>query len=222
MNETATPAAKSAAKPKVEKVAVAMTDGRTVEFPLSRKISKDPVYDGETPIGVRFDFFNGETRTILLTEVNAFIRDYSSCHGLGQKIGDEWSGVLKQGGSIEDIVLTCDEMMTRLRGGSWDAETRGTGDSMAGASIIIKALVEVTKKDAAFVKGYLEKMLEDGKAGGLTRQKLYASFRNPKTAVGQVIRRIEEEKAAASTSFDADEMAAKMLAAAGMEPAAAE
>ena len=60
----------------------------------------------------------------------------------------------------------------------------------------------------------LEKMLEEGKAAGLTRQKLYASFRNPKTKVGQVVRRLEEEKAAAATAFDADDLATKMAEAA--------
>jgi hypothetical protein len=217
MSETATPtpAAAKVAKPKVEKVAVTMTDSRVVEFPISRKIQKEVLLDAAgAPIGVRFDFFNGETRTLLLAEVNAFIANYSACHGLGQKVGDEWSGVMKQGGTIEDIVLTCDQMFTRLRGGAWDAESTGTGDSMAGATVIIKALVEVTKRDAAWVKAFLEKMLEDGKATGLTRQKMYASFRDPKSQVGQVIRRLEEEKAAANASFNADDVAAQMLAAA--------
>ena len=214
MEATATAAETKAAKPKVEKVAVKMTDGRTVEFPLSRKISKDIVIENSVAVGTRFDFFNGETRVIRLDEISEALRAYAACHGLAQKVGDEWAGVLKEGGTMEDIVLTCDEMFARLRSGAWDSEARGRGDSMAGASLIIKALIEVTSKDAAFVKAYLEKMLEEGKAAGLTRQKLYASFRNPKTKVGQVVRRLEEEKAAAATAFDADDLATKMAEAA--------
>lgn len=216
MSETTTATTEAPKKPKVEKVSVSMTDGRTVEFPVSRKISKDVLLnEAGVAVGTRFDFANGETRTILLSELNEPTTAYAACHGLGQKIGDEWSGVLKQGGTLDDIVLTCDEMMARLRGGSWDAESRGSGDSMAGASMIIRALVEVTKKDAAFVKAYLEKMLADGKEKGLTRQKLYASFRNPASQVGQVIRRLEEEKAAANAAFDADDLATQMMEAAG-------
>jgi len=212
--QTATEAAKAPAKPKVEKISIKMEDGRTVEFPLSRKVDKTVVFDGAgTAIGVRFDYVNGSTRTFLREDLPAATDAYSSCHGLAQKVGDSTAGAKDKEMSVEDIVLAHDDIWGRLTKGEWNVE-RGSGDSMAGASIIIKALVEVTKKDAAWVKAYLEKMLEDGKAAGLTRQKMYASFRDPKSQVGQVIRRLEEEKAAANAAFDADDLAAKMMAAA--------
>ncbi len=218
MSETAAPetTAPKAARPKVEKISVSMTDGRTVEFPVSRKILKEVIIENGQPVGCRFDFANGETRSVYLTAFNDFIRNYSACHGALQKIGDEWSGTMKEGGTLEDVVMTCDEMIERLTGddGRWDSETRGSGDSLAGSSIIIKALVEVTKRDVAFVKAYLAKKLEEGKASGLTRQKLYASFRNPKSQTGAVIRRLEEEAAAKNATVDADAEVQRMLAAA--------
>ena len=211
---TTAAAAKPAAKPKVEKVAVKMTDGRTVEFPLSRKVDKTVVFDESgNAVGVRFDYFNGDTRTFPLSALPAATVSYSACHGVAQKVGDSTAGAKDKEMSVEDIVLEHDTLWERLTRGEWNVE-RGTGDSMAGATVIIKALVEVTKRDAAWVKAYLEKMLEEGKAGGLTRQKMYASFRDPKSQVGQVIRRLEEEKAAAQAAFNADDLAAKMMAAA--------
>lgn len=206
--------AKPAAKPKVEKISVKMTDGRTVEFPLSRKVDKTIVLDASgVAVGVRFDYVNGATRTFSTEQLPAATTAYSACHGLAQKIGDSTAGAKDKEMSVDDIVLEHDTLWERLLKGEWNVE-RGTGDSMAGATVIIKALVEVTKKDAAWVKAYLEKMLEDGKAGGLTRQKMYNSFRDPKSQVGQVIRRLEEEKAAANAAFNADDLAAKMMAAA--------
>lgn len=212
-NETAATPAAEAKRPKVEKISVKMTDGRTVEFPLSRKVDKTVIEVDGLPAGVRFDYVNGDTRTYLASELPAYCAAYSACHGLAQKVGDSTAGAKDKEMTVEDIVMSHDEIWARLVKGDWNVE-RGTGDSMAGASIIIKALVEVTKRDAAWVKAYLEKMLEDGKAGGLTRQKMYSSFRDPKSQVGQVIRRLEEEKAAANAAFNADDLAAKMMAAA--------
>jgi len=211
---TAPAAGKALAKPKVEKVTVEMTDGRKVDFPISRKVDKTIIFDAAgTAIGVRFDYINGATRTFLRSEIPAATDAYSSCHGLAQKVGDSTAGAKDKELTVEDIVLTHDDLWERLTKGEWNVE-KGTGDSLAGATIVIKALVEVTSKDAAWVKAYLEKMLEDGKAGGLTRQKMYNSFRDPKSKVGQVIRRLEEEKAAANAAFNADDLAAQMMAAA--------
>ena len=44
----------------------------------------------------------------------------------------------------------------------------------------------------------------------LTRQELYSSFRNPASKTGQIIKRLEEEKAAKATKFSADDLLAEM------------
>lgn len=210
MSETqAAPEAKS------DKIPVTMEDGRVVEFPPSRKIASDILFDDSgNPCGVRFDFFNGATRQFLTADANDFIRAYLAAHGASQKIRDEWAGTLKKGGTLEDVVLECEAMIERLSGenGRWDAERSGGGDSMAGASLIIKALIEVTGKDQGFVKKFLEDLLEEGKTQGLTRQKLYASFRDPTSEVGRVVRRLEEEKATANAAFKGDDLVARLRA----------
>lgn len=199
MSET-TEAVKPAKKTTVY-TKVPMGDGREVEFPGDQKVKKGVIFDDGTATGVRFDFRNGAVRSLRLAELAGNIREYSACHGLLQKIGDEWSGTKE----IDDIVLTCDEIMKRLVEGDWAVE-REAGDSLAGASIVIKAIVEASGKSVEDVKAFLDAKLETAKAKGekLTRQALYASFRNPTSKVGQIIRRLEEEKAAKSSAVDAD------------------
>lgn len=185
---------------------VQMTDGRTVQFAGDRKVQKSVLTDDEgSYTGVQFDFRNGETRSLLLEELATAIVSYSSCHGLLQKVGDEWSGTTE----VDDIVLTCDDILARLRAGNWESEARGSGDSMSGASVVIKALCEVSGKTVAEVKAFLDAKLAAGKESGLTRQKLYASFRNPTSKIGQVIRRLEDEKAAKNAAVNADELLAE-------------
>lgn len=187
--------------------AVTMTDGRVVQFPGDQKVKKAVLFDEGTATGVQFDFRNGETRTVHLTDLQANIVQYSACHGLLQKIGDEWSGTKE----LDDIVLTCDEMIKRLVAGDWAVE-RAAGDSLAGASIVIKALMEATGKDVGAIKAFLDGKIEAAKAKGekLTRQALYASFRNPTSKVGQIIRRLEDEKAAKGAAVDADALVSEL------------
>lgn len=205
-----TQVAATPAKPKTEYTDVTMTDGRVVKFPGTRQVDKTVLIDTEAQsVVVRFDFRNGQTRSISAGELPAETQLTAVGHGISQKIGDEWSGVKE----IDDIVLTCDEMIDRLKKGEW-AVVGEKGDSMSGASIVIKALVEVTGKDVEFIKGYLQKKLDDAKAKGekLSRQELYQSFRNPTSATGKVIRRLEDEKAAKAAKVSSDDMLAEMQA----------
>lgn len=210
MSETqATPEAKA---PKKETVyeKVTMTDGRVVEFAGTRQTDKTVLTDdAETPVGVRFDFKNGETRTLLLSELSPGLLAYAASHGVAQKAGDEYSGVKE----IDDIVLAVDEIFTRLRGGEWGV-ARGASDSTAGASIVIKAIVEATGKDMAAVKAFLQGKLDKAKAAGekLSRQELYNSFRNPATKTGAIIKRLEEEKLAKSTKVNAGDLLGELEA----------
>jgi hypothetical protein len=188
--------------------AVTMTDDRVVNFPGNRKTDKTPLTDASgNTTGVRFDFRNGETRTLMFDELSQPILLQSCGHGISQKAGDEYSGVTE----IDDMVLSVDEIFTRLRAGDWSA-TREAGDSLSGASIVIKAIMEATKKDLAFVKEFLQKKLDAAKAKGekLSRQELYNAFRNPATPTGVIIKRLEEEKLAKGTKVSGVDLLAEM------------
>lgn len=192
---------------------VQMEDGRTVKFPGDQKVKKSVVFDGpegaRVAVGTQFDFRNGKSLSLNLSELDSATASYAACHGLLQKIGDEWSGVKE----ADDMMLEGEKLIERLRKGEWAVE-REAGDSMAGASVVIQALVEATGKTVEQIKAFLDKKIEDAKAQGnkLTRQGLYASFRNPTSKVGQIIRRIEEEKASKNAAVDADATLGELLA----------
>lgn len=204
---TAAPAAK---KPATVYTKVTMEDGREVSFAGNRKSDKTILLD-ETgkAVGVRFDFLNGATRSLMFSEVPELTLWYAAGHGISQKAGDEYSGVKE----VEDMVLSVEDIFTRLRAGDW-AAAREAGDSTAGASIVIKALMEATGKPVDFIKDFLNKKLEAAKARGekLSRQDLYNSFRNPTSKTGAIIKRLEEEKLAKSTKVDAGDLLAEMTA----------
>lgn len=179
---------------------VTMTDGRTVDFAGKRKMIKDTfVEDGKA--SVRFDFRNGETRTF---HVHPDHMAQHAAHGAAQKIGDETAGE----NDVDDMVIAVDAMIERLNKGEWHARRASAGDSFSGASVVIKALCEVTGKSPEEIKTFL-----DGKLAateGLTRRALYSSFRNPASKTGQVIARLELEKNSKSEKLHAEDLLAEL------------
>lgn len=207
MSETETQA--KAAKKETVYEAVTMTDGRVVNFPGNRQVDKTIEVDVEAKtFTLRFDFRNGQTRALSSTELDVATILQSAAHGAGQKTGDSWASIKE----VDDMVLACDEMYDRLRKGEWFKAGEGSGDSLAGASVVIKAIVEATGKSLEFVKDFLNKKLEAAKAKGekLSRQELYNSFRNPATKTGAIIKRLEEEKLSKSTKVDSGALLAEI------------
>jgi len=174
-----------------EKETVTMTDGRQVEFAGKRKMLKEVDVNG-SDVSVRFDFRNGETRTFTVPQ--ELLGQFAG-HGASQKIGDETAGT----SDLDDIIVAVDAIIDRLSKGEWSA-AREEGDGFSGASVVIKAIAEVTGKTADQVKTFLQSKLDQAAAKGekLTRQALYKSFRNPNSATGKVIQRMELEKASKS------------------------
>lgn len=196
------------AKSKTEYTTVKMEDGRDVQFAGTRQVDKTSLIDvAAGTAAVRFDFRNGKTITLAANELTPETQLTALAHGLSQKVGDEWSGTK----DIEDIVLTAEAIVTRLKKDGWSAP-REAGDSLSGASVVIRAIVEATGKTVEAVKAFLDGKIEAAKARGekLTRQELYSSFRNPASKTGQIIKRLEEEKAAKATKFSADDLLAEM------------
>lgn len=186
---------------------VKMTDGRTVDFPGSRKMKKEMFVNDQNKVVCIFDFVNGQTRSITLRD--DMILKYAG-HGALQKVGDSAAGEK----DVDDMVEAVDSTIKQLDKGpeSWNVQREAGGFS--GTSIVIRALAEVTGKDVESVKAGIEKKLEALKAAGkeTTRQALYASFRaNPK--VQAVIRRLEDEKAKkAGEGLDSEAMLGELSA----------
>ena len=190
-------------RPATEVEQVVMEDGRTVAFSGKRRMLKDVIIDGQE-VSVRFDFRNGATRTFVVTDAN---RAQLAGHGAAQKIGDETAGVE----DLDDAVIAVDDMIARLNKGEWTA-ARAAGDGFSGASVVIKAICEVTGKTVEFVKNFLQSKLDAAATKGekLSRGELYASFRNPTTKTDAVIARMESEKKAKVQKVDANDLMAEL------------
>lgn len=193
------------AKKEVERTVVDMNDGRKVEFTGKKKLVKEVIVDKEAgTCSVRFDFVNGVTRTFDV-HGSALLLELAG-HGASQKIGDEAAGE----NDVDDMVEAIDAVITRLTAGSWSG--RKEGDGFSGASVVIRAIAEAANKSIDEVKKFLETKLAQAEAKGekLTRQALYSSFRNPSTKTGQIILRMEQEKANKANKVNADELLSEL------------
>lgn len=162
-------AAASTKKKEKVRIKVQMKDGREQEFPEDTKAKKDWIYkdaqgnitvepeakaeNGQVtshgkPIGVRWDFSNGETRTVLVSDVAALAEEFT-CHGISQKCGDEYASEK----DVDDAVMAFDDLLDRLKKGEWSE--RGGGGGFGGASILAKAISEVFGKTMDEVRAFL-------------------------------------------------------------------
>lgn len=199
-----------ASKKVAEIFPVTMEDGRVVNFTGKQVVQKEIVLDEASgKVGVRFDFKNGQT---LLAEVPPSVLLYAAGHGYAQKLGDEFAGMKDENGqpaSVEDKFLAVEALHQRIsESGDWNKVAAGGGGSVSGASVVLKAIMEVSGKTLAEVKAFIEKKLADAEARGqkLTRAALYASFRNPTSKTGVVIERLERDKKAKAAVVDSDEL----------------
>lgn len=158
---------------------VTMTDGRVVEFPGTRRMTKSGSINSEGRVEVRLDFINGETRNFLVPDA---LQARFAQHGAEQKLGDEIAGIK----DIDDAVEAVDQLTNRLATGEWTVK-RASG-AHAGSSVLRRALVEYSGKApeaiAAFLadKSQAEKMALRSSPG-----------------IAEIVQRLEAEKAANSS-----------------------
>lgn len=176
----------SAPKKQREVETVTMKDGRQVEFVGKRKMLKESIIEGST-VKVRLDFRNGET--ILFTVPDSLLLKAAG-HGIEQKLGDETAGEE----DVDDMYLAVEELAQRLTEKGLEGwTTKREGGGFGGASILVRALMQVTGKDKATVQAFLKAKVD----AGATYPKLSAAFEEDDT-VGPVIKQLKKEKAAGS------------------------
>ena len=163
------------------KVEVQMEDGSTVEFTEKQRFVKTSEYDGNFG-QVRFDFANGKVRTF---NIPADLRMRLACHGAEDKIGSECSGLA----DVDDCVLAVEGMIARLEKGDWNKEREKSG--LAGASTLIRALVEHSGKPVETIKTFL---------AGKTHAEKIALRDDP--AIRPIVDRLEAEKKKKAASID--------------------
>lgn len=183
----------AASKKKTEYEKVTMTDGRVVEFPKARKLSKQSFITGEDnhsgPPMVRLDFANGETRSVeipggellkqwldsldpnkedevkLIARIKHFMK--AATHGYEQKLGDEmaYSATKKDEPepTLEDKIEWVDELISRLQSLEWTVAREG-GGGLAGAGFLLAALVELSGKTKDEIRAFLKPLSKDERA----------------------------------------------------------
>lgn len=191
--DTATEAATAPSATEVR--TVTMDDGRIVEFAGKRRVLKASFIDEASgEIKSRFDFENGETRTFT---VPASLLQRFAAHGAEQKLGDCYAGLK----DTEDCIVAFDELVERLNKGEWAAARESS--ALAGASVLIKALVEHTGKDAEKIKAYLSTKTQGEKL----------ALRNSPN-LAPIVQRIESERAAKKPAVDTAALFAELDASA--------
>jgi hypothetical protein len=163
--------------PKVE--AIPMEDGSIVNFTGKRKLVKEAVVTEQGTIKLRLCFRNGIVREEIFT-ADSETYAKAAAHGYLQKFGDECAGV----DDLDDMVQAIDELFVRVNKGEWTSKREGGGGN-SGASILARALAEVSGKSAADIKVYLSEK---------TPAQKIALRNNPKVKV--VVDRLEAEKQA--------------------------
>jgi len=124
-----------------------------------------------------------------------------AAHGAEQKLGDEIAGI----DDVEDCVAAMDELLVRLEQGEWNIKRESNG--MAGASVLVKALMELSGKSKPEITTFLAAKTHAEKLALRSNAKLKP-----------IIDRLEAEKAARSKkkapTIDSDAMLDSLEAAA--------
>lgn len=158
---------------------VTMKDGRVVDFVGKRRLLKESSVTADGKVQVSLDFVNGETRVFTIPD--SLLLKFAA-HGAEQKLGDEIAGVE----DTDDAVLAMDELIDRLYNGEWGVARDKSG--LAGASILLRALVETTGQTVDNIKAFLKDKTAAQKAALRVNAK-----------IKPVVDRLEAEKAAKST-----------------------
>lgn len=174
-----------AKRAKTEYEKITMTDGRVVEFPKNRKLSKQSFIPGEdghkSAPGVRLDFANGETRFVVIPG-GEILMDFlggdenldkrlrhlmkAATHGYEQKLGDEMAYTPKKDEpepSLEDKIAWIDELISRLGALEWTAAREG-GGGLTGAASLLQALVELSGKTKEEMQAFLKPLSREDRA----------------------------------------------------------
>lgn len=131
-----------------ETTKVQAEDGGLYEFGEKAKVKKQSQVKEDGTVVTKFVFKNGVVRTHV-TAPNSPVYSRLASHGADQKFGDEFAGL----DDVEDCVEAFDAMSARLAKGEWSEKRQG--DSMAGVSLLARALVIVSGRPIDEVRAKL-------------------------------------------------------------------
>lgn len=133
-----------------EKIAVTMTDGRTVEFTERQKCLTERIEADGKILGVRFDFKSGDSITVEAKDV-ASLSERFMWHGVEQKFRDEFASAKEADDAFEWVTA----LHARISKGEWREAREGTSGGVTGAGLLVKALMELHGLDATKAREFL-------------------------------------------------------------------
>lgn len=134
----------------VEKQAVQMSDGRTVEFTERQKCITERIVDGNQILGIRFDFKSGDSLTVEKGDVEGLAERFM-WHGVEQKYRDQFASAKE----VDDAFEWVTGLHSRIRKGEWSEQREGSGGGVSGAGLLVKALMELHSLTADKAREFL-------------------------------------------------------------------
>lgn len=166
------------------KVSVTFPDGNSFEF--SPRFKSKKAVDSAAKV-VTFYVRNGAQIQVELDRIPESVQLQLALHGIAQKVGDDAAGVEDP----DDIASAFETMRDQLYAGTWSSE-RAKGE-FTGASMLVRAVAEVTAQPVEKVKARLAEMSAADKAQLKANAKVKA-----------VIERLEAEKLAKAGPVDSE------------------
>jgi hypothetical protein len=140
--------------------------------------TKRTVEKNGAPVGIAFDFQNGDNLEILIDNLPEHLIPHLVVHGLGQKIGDSYAGVK---GDVNAAIQNAQAVIDQLLAGEWNAKRQGSG------GIIIDVLLRMNpdfQDDRTAAQAWLNER-EAEKEGFTAQLKKHPQFRLLKAEIEQ-------------------------------------
>lgn len=94
---------------------------------------------------VRFEFADGDTREISLSDLTPEIVQNLALHGLSQKGGDSYAGAGTEADPLATAKANLDAVLENLKAGNWTVRTGGTAGPRA--TMLAEAVARATGKE---------------------------------------------------------------------------
>jgi len=138
-------------------------------------------------IGARFEFVNGVSKVVRISDLPETIVGRLIVHGLLQKVGDSYSGISDVGQAVE----AADSVITALIAGNWSTRGEGLG------GMLLEALIEYFTGQGRTEEEVRERFRE------MSKEERDGLRKHPKIKV--IMTRLAAERAEAAAE-DADDL----------------
>jgi len=126
-------------------------------------------------VGLNFNFANGQTVSVNLSEIGEGCQIAATFHGLAQKIGDTYN----KAETVDDAIDSCMAMLERLAGNEWVKPGEGPGPRV---NLLVDAIVAAIEADGGEVNDERKAAIRakvseaDGRKGALANPAIASQY----------------------------------------------